>query len=367
MGDWVRTTRLLGASALAALVAVIALNASIGANHGRAEAALSAAKSHPLFGFNEDWVTHEKRISFVARGGADTIRAVISWSEVEPRQGVFRWNRYDRMYGRMLKNGTKPLWVLSDAPCWARELTRERCREEGLPGHPPAESRVTEFALFAAYVAQRYPEAVAIEAWNEPNLHSFWNPSPDPERAARLTAWANAGVDVVDREMPVVLGGLAPVLESVPDEQIKYTSFIRRAYAAVGIGHWDAVAIHPFPSFQKSTHYLREIEAHLDRVRSALRQSRAAGTDIWVTEIGLSTEGLRPYSGEEQAKGLVRIYRGLAAMKDVPAVIVHRLIDQPRGEKTAESGWGIIRRSGSIKPAYCALAEERGMECGEGR
>jgi hypothetical protein len=162
--------------------------------------------------------------------------------------------------------------------------------------------------------------------------------------------------------MPVVLGGLSPVLIPVEGEQVPYKRFIRHAYAAVGKGHWDGVAIHPFPSFQKSSHYLREVLAHLRRVRNALPRG-AAGTPIWVTEIGLSTEGLRPYSGADQAKGLVRIYRGLAAEPDVPAVIVHRLIDQPRSLKTAEAGWGIIRRGGRPKPAYCALAAERGERC----
>ena len=163
-------------------------------------------------------------------------------------------------------------------------------------------------------------------------------------------------------QMPVLFGGLAPSLENVPHEQVKYKSFLRRVYAEVGPGYWDAVAMHPFPSFQKSTHYLREIVAHLDRVRNGCVR-RAPATPIWVTEIGLSTEGLRPYSQAEQAKGLVRIYRGLARMADVPAVIVHRLIDQPRGLKTAESGWGVVRRGGGSKPAYCALAEARGERC----
>ena len=322
--------------------------------------------AEPYFGFNEDWFSHRHKIRFVARGGADTIRTVISWSAVEPKPGVYRWNRYDRLYGRMLANGTRPLWVLGDAPCWARELAIAECAGQGLAAFPPAESRSLEFSLFAAKVAERYPEAVAIEAWNEPNLWAFWRPQPDPELAARLTAWANAGVDLIDPDMPVLLGGLSPLLPSElsPPKEIAYAEFLRRAYAAVGPGHWDAVAMHPFPSFQKSTHYLREIVAHLDRVRRVLRGSGDGRAPIWVTEIGLSTAGLRPYSAAEQAKGLVRIYRGLAARGDIPAIIIHRVMDQPKSLRTAESGWGIVRRGGRPKPAYCALAEERGERCG---
>ncbi len=322
-------------------------------------------QSDPYFGFNEDWFSNRKRIRFVARGGADTARAVLSWSAVEKEQGQFRWRKYDRLYGRMLANGIRPLWVLGDAPCWARELAWEDCASQGLVAHPPTPSHADDFALFTAAVAHRYPEAVAIEAWNEPNLWAFWRPLPDPEYAAWLTAWANAGVDYVNPSMPVLLGGLSPLspAELNPPKEVAYADFLRRAYAAVGTGHWDAVAMHPFPRFQKTVHYLKDIERHLHRVRRAVRRSGDPQAPIWVTEIGLSTTGLRPYSRSEQAKGLVRIYRALAARGDVPAVIIHRVMDQPRHLKTAESGWGVVRRNGRPKPAYCALAKERGERC----
>jgi hypothetical protein len=327
--------------------------------------AIPAPGSDPYFGFNEDWFTNRKRIRFVARGGADTVRAVLSWSAVEKEQGQFHWRKYDRLYGRMLANGVRPLWVLGDAPCWARDLAWEECVSQGLVAHPPSTSHSYEFALFAAAVAQRYPEAVAIETWNEPNLWSFWRPEPDPAHAAWLTAWANAGVDYVDPSMPVLLGGLSPLLPSelTPPKEVAYGDFLRRAYAAVGPGHWDAVAMHPFPRFQKTVHYLKDIDRHMHRVRRALKWSGDPDAPIWVTEIGLSTEGLRPYSPAEQAKGLVRIFRSLAARGDVPAVIIHRVVDQPKESRTAEAGWGIVRRNGQPKPAYCALAEERGERC----
>ena len=42
-------------------------------------------------------------------------------------------------------------------------------------------------------VAQRYPEAAAIEIWNEPNVHWFWRPRPDPARYTELLVEALRG------------------------------------------------------------------------------------------------------------------------------------------------------------------------------
>jgi hypothetical protein len=349
----------VGSGALAVLAALAALLAG----SAPARAAIPPPERHPYFGYNEAWAGDLATFRLAARSGSDIARVVISWNEVEPSPGEHRWRRYDALDRRLDAAGMRPLWVLADAPCWARSVTPERCHEQGPIAYPPSPEHLQDFGRFAALIARRYPRAVAIEAWNEPNLYMFWLPRPETERAAELTAWADAAVAAVDPGMPVLLGGLAPELRFDSTEGVRYDVFIRRAYATVGPGHWDGVGIHPFPSFQRSTHYLREIRAHLRRVRAALAVSGAAGTPIWVTEIGLSTAGLRPYPPDQQAKGLARTYRALANMPDVPAVVVHRLFDQAKSLRTAESGWGVIRRSGVPKPALCALARERGERC----
>jgi hypothetical protein len=318
----------------------------------------------PLFGFNEDWDAHFDKLGLAAGAGADVTRAVISWRAVEPRPGELSWQRYDEIYERMLETGTRPVWVLADAPCWAWSAGSDQCGQQADVGRPPDRAHDGHWALFAALVALRYPQTAAVESWNEPNLDNFWRPRPRPKRAAEITAWANLGVKLVEPEIPVLLGGLSPLTETTPRKgEIAYDEFIRAAYDAVGPGHWDAVAIHPFPRFKARKRYLKDIVEHLDRVRGALADSKAAGTPIWVTEIGLSTAGPFPYTTRQQALGLVRIYRRLAAMTDVPAVIVHRLVDLPPTVETAEAGWGIIRPDGRQKAAYCALSRERGEAC----
>ena len=69
------------------------------------------------------------------------------------------------------------------------------------------------------------------------------------------------------------------------------------------------------------------------------------------------------FTETEQADGLSAMYRLLAQMPGVPAVIVHRFLDQGGGKKNWQTGAGVVSANGVKKPAYCALAAERGFPC----
>jgi hypothetical protein len=322
----------------------------------------------PHFGFNDEWAHHADKLGLIEGTGADATRAVISWRVVERERGEYDWSTYDRLVEQSRAAGTRPLWVLADAPCWSWTANDATCAEKGLQPRPPRPNHYDDWAIFAAHVLFRYPDSVAIESWNEANLDNFFQPRPDPVKAAELAAWANRGVDfanaVMGTSVPVLFGGSAPLYETIPEKrEIAYDEFLRAAYEHVPEGGWDGIAMHPFPRFKARDRYLEDIEEHLDAIRAVLFDVRAAGTPIWVTEIGLSTAGPFPYTRAAQARGLRRIYRALDAMPDVAAIIVHRLIDGPKRLRTAESGWGVVERNLTPKPALCAHAGARGTPC----
>ena len=354
----------------AGIAAVVAIAFAIPAAAQEPPDPETAVPDPPFFGFNDEWATHSDKLGLAKRAGADTTRAVLSWRVVETERGEYDWSRYDQLAAEFRAVGTRPLWVLADAPCWAWTKGERACAEKGLQPRPPRPNHYDDWARFAAHAAFRYPDAVAIESWNEANLDNFFMPKPDPVKAANLAYWANAGVDFANllggTEIPVLFGGSAPLYETIPEKnEIAYDEFLRAAYDEVPAGEdgWDGVAMHPFPRFKAREGYLDDIEEHLDAIRAALFDSGAEGTPIWVTEIGLSTAGPFPYSRAEQAEGLREIYRALDSMPDVAAIVVHRLIDGPKELRTAESGWGVVRRNLRPKPALCALGEARGTPC----
>jgi hypothetical protein len=145
--------------------------------------------------------------------GSTTWRSVAQWQAMEPAPGSYDFSSTDPVYCAALAAGIAPLFHITTTPAWAADPAfpcRPRCVS------PPLASHYDSLRRFAAALASRYPGAVAIEAWNEPNLHLFWE-RPDPARYVEVLREVHAGVEAVDPEMPVLLGGLSPVAADDPE------------------------------------------------------------------------------------------------------------------------------------------------------
>jgi polysaccharide biosynthesis protein PslG len=320
--------------------------------------------SGPSFGFNEAWPLHLDEVALSAAGGADTDRLVLAWNRVETHRGRFDWRGPDRAYRTMLAHGVRPLFVVTSAPCWAQSYIGV-CLGAGPPSFSPGAAQIDDFADFVAGAARRYPRAEGLEIWNEPNLPKFWRPRPDPELYGRLLRAAADAVHASGSSVPVVSGGLSPVART-NGGKIDYASFLRRMNAAGGIGAADAIGFHPYPPHDQpiaTDAAVGDVDALVSRARGTLAGVGEAEKPIWVTETGVSTSGPAAFTPAEQASVLGQIYDHLAATANVPVVIFHRFLDQPLGPRDWESGAGVVSTRAAPKPAYCALAQARGVSC----
>jgi hypothetical protein len=318
----------------------------------------------PHFGYNEDWLIEDAFIARAAASGADSARFNVSWSEVEPSPGAYRWELYDSLYARMLAMGMRPVLVLLDAPCWTYSDSPRTCSPTARPAVPPKHYALDAWARFAGLVAKRYPQALGIEVWNEPNFRDYWRTGiggspdlPDPARYARLLTAAHTGIKRANPAMPVVFAGLlAGGLDAA--NGMSYERFLRQALAAGT--RFDAIAIHPYPFF--ATRPASKVERTLTSFRRLLAGLGERATPVWVTEVGVSTSGPSPATLDEQAQSLPAIHRTLVRTPRVPVAIFHRMVDNPTAPTSREAGWGVIASSGAPKPAYCTLAYARGRE-----
>lgn len=295
--------------------------------------------------------------------GAQSQRFVVDWSIAEPQAPgaghEYRFAPFDAMYRADVEHGIRPLLVVLNAPVWAAD---SGTRPGSFGNNPPTAEHLGDWAAFVGAVARRYPRAIGIEIWNEPNLAGFWGDGsatvrPDPARYAALLEAGYDAVKAANPRMRVIGGALSPTQETTPAGDVSATEFLADALDAGAAAHMDGLSLHPYPGTGGAPRTLQLI----DEVGS-VRDEHGAAMPLWLTEVGVTTTGPAPTSEHEQARQLVEICRSVLRLPDVDALYVHNLIEQPQPGAEFETGFGLMQAlpDGTLrtKPAYAALRRE---------
>lgn len=315
--------------------------------------ALTAAPARAItFGFNDNGVAQEvvsaeRDAELLANVGATIQRSTFNWRYAEKVRGRYALNLYDRLYRETTSRGVRPLFILKFAPDWAWAPGISCPLDRQCP-YPPDRRHLADWRRLVTMLVERYPLLAGLEVWNEPNLEVFWFPKPDPKHYARLVKHAYRAVRATGADIPVLAGSLANAPDTFGIPGIKPARFLRRAYRAGMARHHDGLSVHPYPIGVNLAPMFKTL-TDVDRLRARFRDP----APIWVTETGTTTTG--QVSESHQAELLVRVYDILATRPGIESMLVHTLVEPPFGA-SGETGYGIVRRDGMPKPAYCALA-----------
>jgi hypothetical protein len=333
-----------------------------------------------LFGFNT--YTDQQTVARQRELGAKVTRLFVDWWQVEPQQGVWDWSAVDDQYRQVLAGGLRPLLVVNGAPCWAES----NCSL--LFEAPPAPGLDADWSAYVRAVAMRYPDAVGVEVWNEPNLAAAFYPQADPARYTQLLGEAYAAVKSVNKAMPVISGGVA-MNDAAGAGGPGYASrtFLAGMYAAGARRYMDGLAIHVYPTDLQSGGTSIWDPAAMSRwLEQAKDVTSAAGVPpvpIWITETGVSTStepGFPPaVTPGQQASDLLSMIRTARADLDVRAVMIHslqdanpdvvgQLVDDLTGSllnldisyNGLQAGVGVFTNTWVPKPAACGLSRAFG-------
>lgn len=231
----------------------------------------------------------------IGAGGIRLGRTDAYWAWAEGSAPVggrhrYSWSRLDNVAALLARDGIRWLPVIAYSTYWAATV----------PGNdktPPTSD--ADFAAYAEAFARRYGEGgtfwaehpelpalpvTAYEVWNEPNLHVFWQPAPDPARYASMYQAARAAIKRADSRATVIVGGLAPYADG----------YVEQMYAARPElkGAVDAVAYHPYgPDADLVLRLVR-------RLRTTLDDLGEDDVPLWITEVGWPTQGTGGLSAE---------------------------------------------------------------------
>ena len=153
-----------------------------------------------------------------------------------------------------------------------------------------------KYAAFAKVAAAHYSAlgVHAYEVWNEPNMKSFWTPSPNVGDYTRLLKAAYPAIKGADPQATVLTGGTAPA----PDDGTSYSpvTFLKGIYANGGGNSFDAVSHHPycwpaFPGDPEAWSAWYQMYGTSPSLRSLMTSNGDGGKKIWATEFGAPTDG----------------------------------------------------------------------------
>ncbi len=206
---------------------------------------------------------HEKldeELDRMKEAGIGWVRADFTWGSIEPKDGQFRFDRYDKVVDAAKARGINVLPILCYNSPWA--------------GY--AHENLDAWARFVRKVTERYGDRLRYwEVWNEENI-SFWKPEPDARQYAMLLEVTYETIKSVNSRLQVMYGGTAGI-------PLKY---IRQTFELGAAKHFDVMAIHPYcyPATVEASGRVKQ----LAELRDLLTQF-GTSQRIWITETGWPT------------------------------------------------------------------------------
>ena len=281
--------------------------------------------------------------------GVNWAREDLSWSDSEPRPGVFDWSSFDKVVYAAQARGITILPIVGYAPSWA------------------SPTDAGDYAAFVKAAVQRYGPGTSAnlrwwELWNEPYYSYAWDgKTPEPEAYAQdAMAAAQAAKGVAPSAKLLVA---ADYMDDVQVGSSKWeTSWIDDMFSAEpALGSWiDGVSVHPYggnpalPLTKAGGWEDSEKEWAFQRIDEVRAKFLAHGVNVpfWITEAGWSNAVV----GEAtQAQYYANLAPQIAARPWVRALFPYCLREfNASGGK--ESEFGLLKYgSWEPKPAFYAL------------
>ncbi len=296
--------------ALSAFAAAVLLTAAVGAytaltsrgvSYGAASLGELRNADAPAIGANTflqrepDPAKVRRELETLRAAGIRIVRQEFNWAEIEPQApgefvdhaGRDTWAKYDYMVDTARGLGIEILARLDRPPAWSTPgfdpQTNPRVQA------PPADPQ--DFAAFAARLAARYRGKIRYyQVWNEPNLLGEWGGRPpDPAQYLQMLRAVGRAIRAADPDAQIVLAGLAPTIETGPDN-LSDLIFLRRLYELGAKGDFDVAASMSYGLFTGP----RDLRIDPQRTnfpravlwREIMLEFGDAATPIWAAEYG---------------------------------------------------------------------------------
>ena len=256
------------------------------------------------------------------RLGVTWLLRTFNWHQIEPSEGQWNFDTYDKYVDTAKAAGKKIVGILAYDVPWIHE-DGERRRYI-----PP--DKIDYFLNYVRKTVSHFQGRVDVWCiWNEPN-HHFWTGTRNEYLVlARYTADA---VREVDSDVLLLGGGFNRGIFGLPK------AYIRGKFETGGMEKTDAIAFHPYELNPART-------LKLYRRFHKLVAEYGFEDRIWITEVGYPTGGRYPTRVKEKIfpEYVVKTFVNLAA-EGAPVILWYQLFDPiERSNKNSENFFGLVR------------------------
>lgn len=227
------------------------------------------------------------------------LRVVVSWSQVEPEEGVYDFSETDRVIGGAARRGIAVLPQVGGIPPW---LSAD-------PAAAPLGTRASgAWRDFLRQLIGRYGPGGDLwktedgarpirrwQIWNEPNFPLYWR-HPSPTSYAKLLHASAVAIRGADSGAVIVAAAVAPITHTM-----RPWEFLRRLYRVPGAKRdFDVAALHPYAASWAG------VEDLIRRVRRAMASAGDGRTPLLLTELGAASGASEPTAADLGPLGQAR-------------------------------------------------------------
>ena len=293
--------------------------------------------------YSSSYQVMDQRAQWAAAAHTRYVREELAWTNVEPRDGTFTWNWTDNVVAAAQAYDLSIIGRLGMSAPWASSAP------SGTPlsvveSYPPR--NLDDYIDYVKATVARYKDRVHVwEIWNEPNGPLYWRPAADPIAYSNMLKRAYVAIKAIDPTAVVLSGGIAGF-------DFKFMEQLR---AQGALAYMDGFGLHTFvdkpPMASEAVTWLEQAKAYLAAYAPKVR--------IWITEFSWSTctpsaQCSGGVTEAAQAQYLSEFYAE-ASSRGVAAVVWFDLVNFGSSGSKLDN-YGLIDRSGRMKPAYAAFS-----------
>jgi len=285
----------------------------------------------------------ERAVALLAESGVGMVRMDFSWDDIESEQGVFEFDRYDRIVALLARHNIRILGIASYCSRWAGACWNG----------PP--DRNEDFVAYFSAVVRRYRGRVKYwEIWNEPDSRVYWAEQDRMVRYTGLLVDCFQAAKEIEPSCRILIGGLTERL----------TVALKNIYRNGGGDCFDIVNIHPFVDPLKPGAF-SSLRGIVRGVRKVMAEFNDADKTLWCTELGCP--GVRaPNRGngwwmgmspteKQQAAWAARVFTDGIMLEGVEKIFWAFFQDTADHFGNGVDSFGLVRGDFSRKPSFSAM------------